>query len=590
MRSRCGCRLLVAALVLFAGGLSGPAHARASDDERYIVVYEDSVRAPGAATQRRERTQGFRADHRFRQVVKGFSATLSLGQVTRLRDDRKVAAVVPDRRLRATELTPTRAGETVPSGVRRIGAATETGVREASGARVAVLDTGIDLKHPELNATDGVNCVDGRRGGRASQDTVGHGTHVAGIIGARNDGNGVVGVAPGTEVVAVKVLGRGGGGWTSELICGIDWVTATRTDGDPGNDIAVANLSLSARARAVGACPARSDPLHAAICRSSAAGVTYVAAAGNNAGAFDDARRPVVPAAYPEVLTVTAMSDTDGKPGGRGPRGCSGEDVAAGFSNFATTTAGRAHTIAAPGSCIVSARPGGSIGRRGGTSVAAPHVAGLMALCHDEGGRTGVCAGRPAVQNVGLIVERARAHAFQDPGFGFAGDPRAGLQRSLAVFFGHLAWGGADMRAPVVTITTPAEGSRVAGGGLVVSGTAGTAPGDADEVVAELLTPSAVGRRLTTPVVAGAWSITPEGPLRAGRYEVRVSQRDGAGNVGVSALRRFTVGTGGGSSVIGSRPRGAPPPASPRGSPGASSSRLSSPLRAVTRSGARRSR
>lgn len=568
-----GGRLLFAVLLVLAAGVPGPAHARASaDDERYIVVYEDSVRAPGAATQRRERAQGFRADHRFVRVVKGFSAQLSPGQVKRLRGDRLVAAVVPDRRLQATALTPLRAGETVPSGVRRTGVATATRVREASGARVAVLDTRIDLDHPELNATDGADCVDGRRGGPAHEDAAGHGTHVAGIIGARNDGDGVVGVAPGTEIVAVKVLGRGGRGWTSDLICGIDWVTATRTDDDPDNDIAVANLSLSAQAARpgrVGACPAPGDPLHAAICRSSAAGVTYVAAAGNEARAFDHARRTVVPAAYPEVLTVTAMSDTDGEPGGRGPRGCSGEDVAAAFSNFATTTAGRAHTIAAPGSCILSTRPGGGIGRSGGTSVAAPHVAGLLALCHDEGGRAGVCAGRSAAHNVKRMVDSARARAFQDPGFGFFGDPREGVQRSLDVYFGHLAWGGADLRAPVVSITTPEEGARVAGGSLVLSGTAGTAPGDAEEVVIELFDGSAVGRTLTTRAVAGGWSTSPEGALPAGRYLLRVSQRDEAGNVGVSALRRFAVGT---------RKRAS------------SSSLLSWPLRAVTRAGARRSR
>ncbi|HEV2821041.1 MAG TPA: S8 family serine peptidase [Solirubrobacteraceae bacterium] len=553
MRVVRGGRLLLAALVVFAAGLPGPAHARTSDEERYIVVYEDSVRAPGAATQRREHVQRFRADHRFGQVVKGFSAKLSRGQVTRLRHDRAVAAVVPDRRLRATQTTSLRAGEAVPTGARRIGVATATAVREASGARVAVLDTGIDLRHPDLNATAGVDCIAGRRGKRTQKDASGHGTHVAGIIGARNDGRGVVGVAPGTEVVSVKVLGRRGGGWTSDLICGIDWVTATRTDDDPHNDIAVANLSLGARARPIGACPARRDPLHAAICRSSAAGVTYVAAAGNGARAFDHARRPVVPAAYPEVLTVTAMSDTDGEPGRRGPRGCSGEDVAAPFSNFATTTAGRAHTIAAPGSCILSTTPGGRIGRRGGTSVAAPHIAGLVALCHDEGGRAGVCADRPAAENVKRMVDRARVRAFEAPGFGFAGDPREGVRRSLAVFFGHLAWGGADMRAPVVTITTPGEGSRVASDALVLSGTAGTASGDADEVVVELFHDSAVGRRVTAPAGAGAWSIDLDAPLRPGRYALRVSQRDGAGNVGVSALRSFSVGTRPRSWLIGSR-------------------------------------
>jgi subtilisin family serine protease len=305
-------------------------------------------------------------------------------------------------------------------------------VNDAGGARVAVLDTGIDLDHPDLNATDGVNCLDERRGSPA-QDTDGHGTHVAGIIAARNDGAGVVGVAPGTEVVAVKVVDRDGGGWTSDLLCGIEWVTATRTDDDPDNDIAVANLSLGAQAGPIGACPATGDPLHAAVCRSTAAGVTYVASAGNDRRAFDDARRPTIPAAYPQLLTVTAMSDTDGEPGGAGPEGCSGDDVAAPFSNFASTAAGRAHTIAAPGSCIDSSRAGGGIARRGGTSMAAPHVAGLVALCQEDAGVPGACAGRPAAEIVELLVNRARARGLQDGGYGFDGDPREDRRRTSGV-------------------------------------------------------------------------------------------------------------------------------------------------------------
>lgn len=447
--------MLLGALVLLSAGMPGPAHARGAEEQPYIVVYEDSVRAPGAATQRRERTHGFRVDHRYGQAVKGFAARLSPRQMTRLRDDHAVAAVVPDGRVRASDLV--RSGETVPTGVRRIGAATATTVRGASGARVAVLDTGIDLDHPDLNVTDGVNCT-GERRDRPAQDGDGHGTHVAGIIGARNDGAGVVGVAPGTEVIAVKVLGNTGEGRTSDLICGIDWVTATRTDDDPGNDVTVANLSLSAQDRPIGACPAPRDPLHAAICRSTAAGVSHVAAAGNGARPFDSARRPTVPAAYPEVLTVTAMSDTDGEPGRRGPRGCSGEDVRAPFSNFAATAAGRAHTLAAPGSCIRSTRAGGGIARRGGTSMAAPHVAGLVALCHDEGGVAGLCSGRPPRETVERFVGLARAHAFVDGAFGFVGDPRQGDERSLEIVTGHLVWGGADFRRPAPVMASPEGG------------------------------------------------------------------------------------------------------------------------------------
>lgn len=441
--------VVVVLLAALAGGAPEPASAQAGTG-RYIAIYADEVRAPAAATRRRERAQGFRAEHRFASAVKGFAAPLSRGQVRELRGDPAVAAVVPDRRVRATRLVPVAAGEQVPAGVRRIGAATAGAVREASGARVAVLDTGIDLDHPDLNAVNGIDCINP---GTSADDDDGHGTHIAGTIGARNNGSGVTGVAPGTPVVGVKVLDSAGGGFDSDLICGIDWVTSTRTDGDPSNDIAVANLSLGAEDDAIGACPDRQDPLHAAICRSTAAGVTFVAAAGNEQRAFDDQRRPSTPAAYPEVLTVTAMADSDGAPGGVGPLACGrDDDVAAGFSNFASTAAGAAHTVAAPGACVVSLRRGGGTVSQSGTSNSAPHVAGLAALCHDEAGVVGACAGRPAAENVRRLVGYAAAKAGEDGGFGFVGDP---LRPGAGRIFGHLAWGGADMRAPAVSAPTP---------------------------------------------------------------------------------------------------------------------------------------
>src|SRR5207247_2377571 len=211
----------------------------------------------------------------------------------------------------------------------------------ASRVNVAVIDTGIDLNHPDLNAVAGKDCT----GNGTTNDGNGHGTHVAGIIAARNNGSGAVGVAPGSKLWAVRVLGANGSGLTSQVICGIDWVTSTRTDADPSNNIAVANMSLGSSAppndncgRSVG------DAMHIAICNSVAAGVTYVVAAGNS-GADE---QNFSPASYPEVITVTAVGDSDGLPGGiGGPLSCYGtaDDTPASFSNFATRAADIAHTI-----------------------------------------------------------------------------------------------------------------------------------------------------------------------------------------------------------------------------------------------------
>jgi subtilisin family serine protease len=111
--------------------------------------------------------------------------------------------------------------------------------------------------------------------------------------------------------------------------------------------------------------------------------VSFVVSAGNSARAFDGLITSV-PAAYPEVLTVTAMSDSDGLPGAAGgPPACrviEADDAAARFSNWAATSAAEAHTVAAPGVCITSSAIGGGTAVKSGTSMATPHVAGVTAL------------------------------------------------------------------------------------------------------------------------------------------------------------------------------------------------------------------
>ena len=418
---------------------------------QYIVVYERSVDDAGAATQRREDAQGFRARNRYSRAFKGFAGRLSDRQVERLSADPAVAAVVPDRVVRAAGSVPLRSGEsTPPTGVRRIGAASATTARQASAATVAVLDTGIDLDHPDLRVTAGTNCV---TPGASPDDRDGHGTHVAGTIAAENDGAGVVGVAPGTPLAAVKVLGADGSGSFSALACGIDWALA--------NDIDVVNMSLSGTAAPVRSCAQTNDPLHLAVCRAEAGGVTIVAAAGDAPGYFDDAQQPEAPAAYPQVLTVTAMSDSDGRGGAAGgPSPCSAgeaDDRAAGYSNFARTAAGAAHTIAAPGTCIRSTAPGGGHGYTSGTSIAAPHVAGLVALCLSEGGRSGPCAGLEPAEIVRRMRDEAARRAATNAGFGFAGDPARPLSGR---FYGHLASiAPQGDTAPQVTAGVPSTGS-----------------------------------------------------------------------------------------------------------------------------------
>ncbi len=301
-----------------------------------------------------------------------------------------VEFVSPDLEVHAVGSVPLQAGDSAPTGIRRIDAASATTARQASTVNVAVIDTGIDLSHPDLNAASGKNCVSSSSPPR---DDNGHGTHVAGTIGAKNTGSGVVGVVPGTLQYAVKVLNSSGSGTWSQVICGIDWVTANAS----ALNIKVANMSLGGGGSNDNNCGnSNNDALHKAICNSTAAGVTYVIAAGNSNANFASS----VPASYPEVLTVTAMTDSDGLGGALGgaPTCRSGEqdDRYASFSNYANSSTDRNHTIAGPGTCIYSTWVSGSThtyNTISGTSMATPHVAGSVALCFGDGGAAGPCDG-----------------------------------------------------------------------------------------------------------------------------------------------------------------------------------------------------
>ncbi len=368
-----------------------------------IVVLGPTADPVATETAEREDELGFDADRRFSRAVRGFSADLTAAQVAELRADPEVAMVVEDRPVEALAAVAARTGERTPPGVRRSIAAPAGTVREAASGAVAVLDSGVDLDHPDLDVVPGANCI---TPGTPPDDRHGHGTHVAGTVGARNDGAGVVGVAPGTKIVAVKVLDDSGSGRTSSLLCGIEYVLANAER----LGIGVANFSLGG----VGApSTCASDPEHAAFCALTRAGITPVVAAGNDGWDFGTAE-PDVPAAFPEVLTVAAMVDTDGVPGGHGATcgTADADDVHASFSNYAVDPAERAHLVAAPGACIRSTLPGGGHGSMSGTSMAAPHVAALVALCRGEAGTPGPCAGLRPDQVVAHMRATAIAGAF----------------------------------------------------------------------------------------------------------------------------------------------------------------------------------
>lgn len=341
---------------------------QASAGERYIVRFRDDEADPRGLALELGRTQGFGVTHVYRYALSGFAARLPSQAVAALERHPRVLAVEPD-------LERKRTAQTKPTGVLRVGAhrnptAKIDGIDGQDGSPqrvdvdVAVIDGLADRQHPDLNVWTIADCTND-----AILRKDEHGTHVAGTIGALDNGIGVVGVAPGARIWSLKVFDNAGFGFDSYIICALDLVRRYATgQGDGLGTIEVANMSLGGPGRDG---PCNSSALHLAGCRAVSAGVTVVVAAGNdgvNAARFE-------PAAWDEVITVSALADSDGLPGGRGPA-VSGnrDDRLADFSNF-----GQDVDLAAPGVNILSTVPGG-YKRFNGTSMASPHVAGGAAL------------------------------------------------------------------------------------------------------------------------------------------------------------------------------------------------------------------
>jgi subtilisin family serine protease len=425
-------RVLIVVAILLALLPPGPAFGSPEARQAVVVVLRDGADAHRVAAAH-GRAYDATVNHVYGHALRGYSATVPRSRLAWIAADPRVAYVVSDVEFRAAA-DP---AQVLPRAVDRIEAdASSTIAGDGSGdvpVNVAVIDSGVLLTHPDLTVVGGANCSTGDGFGPAE----GHGTLVAGDLAALDNGIGAVGVAPGARIWSVRVLKKNGKGTLSDVLCGVDWVAGTRADADSANDIAVANMSLVGPGSDDGNCGrTKKDALHTAICGASAAGVTIVVAAGNDSHDLAGA----APASYDEVLAVTAIVDSDGRPGGLGgPDPCYGlgpDDSPADFSNFAADPADEAHVVAAPGVCSLTTTVLGGYGEFFlGTSMASPYVAGVVALCV----HSGACAGMMPSQIVAKIVADARAYSLDHPGYGFTGDPQHPI---AGRYYGPLVYAG----------------------------------------------------------------------------------------------------------------------------------------------------
>jgi subtilisin family serine protease len=309
---------------------------------RFIVVVRDGVDPRPVAT-----AYGVQPEFVYRTALRGFAGAMSDAARSGLLRDARVLRIEPDRLVHAVQTTQSNA----TWGIDRVDqrglplSKSYEYVGTGAGVRAYVVDTGIRYTHNEFGgrAVFGFDAFGGN-----GNDCNGHGTHVAGTLGGS-----VYGVAKGVQLVAVRVLNCRGSGTTSGVIAGIDWVTADVV-GRPLPRPAVANMSLGGGA---------SEALDTAVRNSVAAGISYAVAAGNgNSAGVHQPACNYSPARVRTALTVGATTSSD---------------VKTSWSNY-----GECVDVFAPGASITSAWKDSntSIKTISGTSMAAPHVAGAVAL------------------------------------------------------------------------------------------------------------------------------------------------------------------------------------------------------------------
>ena len=321
---------------------AAPSAARSENAPIYLVTFKPGVDVASTAGEM-ARGRGFAIRFLREHAAPGFSAVIPASQIEAVRADPRVAIVEQDRVL---SLPPVQANarpggggsttQTIPWGITRIG-----GAGDGTGRTAWIIDSGIDLDHPDLNTSR--NCHV-HYAGTSPDDGNGHGTHVAGTVAAINNGSGVVGVAANAYVCSVRVLGNSGSGSLEGVTNGVNYVAANGAVGD------VANMSVGASGS--------NATLETAVLNAAAKGIKFTIAAGNSG--IDANLETPARVNGPNVFTISAIASNN---------------CLTSWSNY-----GLGVDFAAPGASILSTAKGGGTTTMSGTSMAAPHAAGVLLL------------------------------------------------------------------------------------------------------------------------------------------------------------------------------------------------------------------